>query len=539
MPLRPAALFALLAVALAACATPQARPRPQAATTRLIARGLDDIRNFYIEPVSNRKLALFGARNLLRQGGTLMVGESSRPGGGREFILTGGSRLLGTFVEPENNDIRGWARLLARFLAMARAHAPKLAALDRQKLDTALFDGIAGALDRFSRYSPPAVTRAERALRNGFGGIGVTLDDSKKGLVVIAVLPNGPAARAGLRPQDRILAINGKASSALAENEIIAQLRGPIGSALKLAVYRPHPPRKMNLRITRGRIVIPAVRVRETGGIAIFTIASFNKSTTAIVARRLLSAKRRPLKGVVLDLRGNPGGLLEQAVELVDLFVQKGAIAASFGRNPLSDQYFVASGDSIAPNLPVVVLIDGESASSAEVVTAALQDLGRAVVLGSSSYGKGTVQTVQPLPNGGSLTLTWARLVTPEGYLLERHGVVPNLCTSGPGRGSRSPESLIRETRAATGALAKPRRALDAAGWAALRRFCPSRRKDRALDLEVALRLLSDPQLYAQALRLVPAAPLAAPARASQGVRRAGPALTRSGALLFFVRHRP
>jgi carboxyl-terminal processing protease len=543
LPSRPAALFvamsvALLALGLAACAARQTPP-PQSATTGLIARGLDAIAEFYIDPIAGRKLVLLGAQNLARLDGTLMVGENSRPGRPRELVLTGDHRLLGTFAEPKNGDNPRWAKLLARLVADAEAASPKLASLPPESTLSALFDGFTSALDRFSRYSPPEAARLERALRNGFGGIGITLDNSKKGLVVTAVLPQGPAERAGIHPRDRILAIDGKPPSALAENEIVARLRGAVGSVLNLAVYRTDPPQRLRFRIKRGRIVIPSVKVSEAGGIGVFKIASFNESTAAMVAKRLLDGGRPPLKGVVLDLRGNPGGLLEQAVELVDLFVGKGPIAATIGRNPLSEQYFVASGDAVAPALPVVVVIDGRSASSSEIVASALQDRGRAVVLGSSSYGKGTVQTVLTLPNGGTLTLTWARLVTPEGYLLEHHGVVPNLCTSRLAGAGDWSSILLRQARAPGRLSAKPRRSLDEAGWEALRRSCPRRRKARSIDLKVAARLLSDPPLYRRALRLVAAAALAAPAPAPGGARGEGPALTRSGALLFFVRHRP
>src|SRR5262249_17465035 len=136
------------------------------------------------------------------------------------------------------------------------------------------------------------------------------------------------------------------------------------------------------------------------------------------------------LRGIVLDLRGDAGGLLDQAVSLADIFIHGGPIAATTGRHPASRQLFQASGASPPAGMPLVVVVNGGTASASEIVAAALQDAGRAVVVGSSSYGKGTVQTVAPLPNGGELTLTWAVLLAPSGYPLNRHGVVPTLCTS-------------------------------------------------------------------------------------------------------------
>src|SRR5262249_27768247 len=161
-------------------------------------------------------------------------------------------------------------------------------------------------------------------------------------------------------------------------------------------------------RLQRAFVIAPTVIASRAGDIAIFRIASFNHSTVQRIAEGLGDAQRQPgsrLAGIVLDLRGNPGGLLDQAVRLPDPFVPNGPIIPTVGRHPASHQYFSASGRSIAPQTPVAVLINGGSASAAEIVAAALQDAGRAVVVGSSSYGKGTVQTVLRLPNDGELTL--------------------------------------------------------------------------------------------------------------------------------------
>jgi carboxyl-terminal processing protease len=171
--------------------------------------------------------------------------------------------------------------------------------------------------------------------------------------------------------------------------------------------------------VRRALVVLPTVAMSRVGDIAIFQVLSFNQSTTERLAEALAEARRQTggrLAGIVLDLRGNPGGLLDQAVSLADLFIREGPIVSTVGRHPASHQYFAASGHSLAPEVPIAVLINGGSASSSEIVAAALQDAGRAVVIGSSSYGKGTVQTVLRLPNDGELTLTWARLVTPSGY---------------------------------------------------------------------------------------------------------------------------
>jgi carboxyl-terminal processing protease len=212
--------------------------------------------------------------------------------------------------------------------------------------------------------------------------------------------------------------------------------------------------------------------------------------------------------------------LLDQAVSLADVFITKGPIVATVGRHPASRQLFEASGDSLAPRLPIVVLIDGGSASAAEIVAAALQDAGRAVVVGSASYGKGTVQTVLRLPNDGELTLTWAQLVTPSGYLLNRHGVVPTLCTSDLGDDDRAIQIAVQRAAAAAAAsplMYRPRAELDEPDWSRLRRVCPVRRGEHPIDLVVAKRLLNDPILYGEATHVMTLAqhPAAGPVAAA------------------------
>ena len=248
------------------------------------------------------------------------------------------------------------------------------------------------------------------------------------------------------------------------------------------------------------------------------------------------------LRGIVLDLRGDPGGLLDQAVSLADVFIAKGPIVATVGRNPASRQYFEAAGDAVAPRIPIVVLVNGGSASASEIVAAALQDAGRAVVVGTASYGKGTVQTVLRLPNDGELILTWAELVAPAGYSLNGHGVVPTICTSDLGDDAQSIETALqRAGQAASAAIATltPRASLDERGWADLRRSCPPRSGDRAIDVAVAERLLADPVLYSQALHMIGAAPslAAKPVGTAPAGRRAR--LDRGRRIAIFDDHYP
>jgi carboxyl-terminal processing protease len=526
--LAPAGLLVLLV--LTACAERQ--PLPGDPTGRLFGRGLDEIADLYIAPVSSRKLALAAAARLSQLDANFSVLETPGPEDKTEIALDYGGREVATYPSPSSDDPHLWGGWIGHLLADAKAASPALAATSEDKIDEALFDGITGALDRFSRYASPEVARDQRAARDGFGGIGVTLDPSPDRFRIVNVLPGGPAYLAGIRAGDTIVAINGKPTAGRSQNDVIHQLRGPFLSSVVIGIDRPGAARTREYRLQRVLIVEPTVTLSRDNGVAIFHISSFNQNTTQQLVEDLGAVKREMgprLRGIVLDLRGDPGGLLDQAVSLADVFIAKGPIVATIGRNPASRQFFEASGDSVAPQIPIVVLVNGGSASASEIVAAALQDAGRAVVVGTASYGKGTVQTVLRLPNNGELTLTWAQLVAPAGYLLHEHGVVPTLCTSDLGNDDQSIQIALQRASglsAVSPLTAQPRASLDERGWDRLRRSCPPRDGDRAIDLAVAERLLADPALYSQAAHLITATPNLAARPVGAAPVAAEPALT-------------
>jgi carboxyl-terminal processing protease len=388
------------------------------------------------------------------------------------------------------------------------------------------------------------VARDQRAVRDGFGGIGVSLEVSNEEFRISSVTPHGPADLAGIRPEDRLIAIDNTPTAGRTQSDVVHALRGPILSSVEVTVYRPSLAQRRTYRLQRELVILPTVTMSRDSGIAIFQVASFNQNTTQQIVEALATLKRDmgpQLRGIVLDLRGNPGGLLDQAVSLSDVFIASGPIVSTVGRHPASHQFFEASGDSIAPRIPVVVLINGGSASSSEIVAAALQDVGRAVVVGSASYGKGTVQTVLRLPNDGELTLTWAQLVAPSGYLLNEHGVVPTLCTSDLGDDDGSVQTAIQ--RAAGSAISvttpRPRASLDENAWSQLRRSCPARPGEHEIDLKVAKRLLADPALYSQAVRAVTPGPNVAAVPGAAAAPAVDPALTGASPALSSGSQRP
>jgi carboxyl-terminal processing protease len=512
----------VLLVMLAACAERQALPNDPPG--RLFARGLDEISDLYIVPVSSRKLALAGAARLSRLDDKFSLSED--PGSdGTELVLAYGGVQVAAYPVPVHDDPHDWGALMGRLEAAAKMASPTVATLPEEQIDKILFDGITGSLDRFSRYAPPEAARDQRAMRDGFGGIGITLEVSNDEFRITSVSSHGPADIAGIRPDDRLIAVDNLPTAGRSQSDIAHALRGPILSPVEVTVYRPTTGQKRTYRLQRELVILPTVTIGQDGGIAVFQVTSFNQNTTQQIVEALAALKREMgprLRGVVLDLRDNPGGLLDQAVSLSDVFIASGPIISTVGRHPASRQIFEASGDSVAPQIPLVVLINGSSASSSEIVAAALQDAGRAVVIGTASYGKGTVQTVLRLPNDGELTLTWAQLVAPSGYLLNEHGVIPTLCTSDLGDNDASLQIAVQRTESLLGSPAamRPRGSLDEGGWAQLRRSCPPRTGEPEIDLKLAKRLLADPVLYSQALHPFTGNPSVAAATAI------GPALT-------------
>jgi carboxyl-terminal processing protease len=505
---------AIIAAALTACGAEQTSRNTT--TGELFARGIEQITDLYIEPVSGQKLVFVGAKNLAKLDTRMGVSIGSDVRDRDQLTLTYDGIAIANYQVSPDIDGNAGGNIITALIAAAKKASGRVAAMPEDAIDKAVFDGMTGALDRFSRYAPPEEARDQRAARDGFGGIGVTLETANNEFTITTITEHSPAEHTGIRVGDKIVAIDGTPVAGHQAIEIIHQLRGPIGSIVGLTIERPGVMGTRDFKIERALVVVPTVTASRDGDIAIFRVASFNQSTTQRVTEGLIEAQRAMsghLAGIVLDLRGDPGGLLDQAVSLSDLFIAKGPIIATVGRHPASHQYFAATGHSLVPSTPLVVLINGGSASASEIVAAALQDVGRAVVIGTSSYGKGTVQTVMRLPNDGELTLTWARLVTPSGYFLQQHGVVPTLCTSGLSDTDGSLDTVLHRT--GDGEASRPRASLDDTSWSVLRRTCPAETGSSALDLKIAERVLSDPARYSAALGAIHPASVSAAAPAA------------------------
>ncbi|MFQ5772911.1 MAG: S41 family peptidase [Kiloniellaceae bacterium] len=488
---------------MVACATQDTRaPANQdlSLANRLFSVGYRDVADIYIDDVAVSDLAVAGLNGLSSIDSDLAVSRS----GGRILMSIDGQQA-GAFAAPAVGDTEGWGNLTAAALNIGRVRSAELDAAEPERLYEVVFDGMLSELDGFSRYAGREEARENRASRDGFGGIGVRIRLIDQGVRILSVMEDTPAERSGLRDNDVITEIDGEPTVGLSQRDVVRRLRGPLRSRVALTVKRDSAPRPLNIQVVRAHIVPQTVRYSRIGKVAHIRVSGFNQSTTRTLRDKMKLATRDlgpELAGFVLDLRGNPGGLLDQAVAVSDLFVTGGRIVSTHGRHPDSHQYFDAEPDDVAKHKPVVVLVNGNSASASEIVAAALQDAGRAVVVGTSSFGKGTVQTVLRLPNEGELTLTWARFHAPSGYGLNGRGVMPDICTAGD---MASAEEVLERLR--RGLLpvdrATVRKELDPVDGAAIDSFraaCPPGRGEPDVDLEVARRLLENPALFARAL---------------------------------------
>jgi carboxyl-terminal processing protease len=494
---------AVAVLTLAGCGTAPSAPAAHGDQVQLFQEAYGGITKYYIDPVTPDALALAGLRQLATVDGGLAIERQ-----GDAVVLRHGAGAT-TFAAPPGTDAEGWAALTNNVTTVARANSAAVAALSVDRLDQTLLEGSVGVLDRFSHYAPPEMAQERRASRDGFGGIGVTLNTEGADIRIVEILPETPAAAAGLHVDDRIVGIDGVATTSLPRDEVVHRLRGPTDSVVGLAVARVGAADQLIFSVHRARIVPPSVLLTEDRGIAQLRLSSFNQQTAQSLADLLRQAHRdlgSSLHGIILDLRGNPGGLLDQSIEVASLFLDGTPVTSTVGRVPESIQYFTAPHRQVE-KLPVAVLVNGGSASASEIVAAALQDAGRAVIVGSTSYGKGTVQNVQHMPNEGELTITWARLIAPGGYVLHQHGVVPTICTADlPDDAGGVTAALASSTGALSVELGKSRAKLDDAAWQRLREMCPGQHDDHDIEVKTAQKLLTDPALYARVMAQAPAA---------------------------------
>ena len=351
-------------------------------------------------------------------------------------------RLVGTgviagmvaFAAPalaQNNNSETYRQLNLFGDIFERVRADYVEEVSDETLIEAAVNGMLTSLDPHSSYlSPKNFRDMQTQTRGEFGGLGIEVTMENGYVKVVSPIDDTPAFRAGLKSGDLITHLDEEPVQGLTLSEAVEKMRGKVGSDLKLTIRRTGR-EPFEVTVTRDIIKIRSVRSRMEGDdIAYVRITSFSEQTTSGMERALTRLKEEAggkLKGVVLDLRNNPGGLLDQSVKISDAFLNQGEIVSTRSRRADEGQRFNAKPGDITDGLPIVTLVNGGSASASEIVAGALQDHRRAIVLGTRTFGKGSVQTIIPLTGHGAIRLTTARYYTPSGRSIQAKGIDPDI----------------------------------------------------------------------------------------------------------------
>ena len=338
-----------------------------------------------------------------------------------------------------------------------RIRAQYVEEVDEADLIEAAINGMLTSLDPHSSYlSPKDASDMRVQTRGEFGGLGIEVTQEDGFVKVVSPIDETPAAAAGIEAGDFITHVDGESVLGLNLDQAVEMMRGPVGSEIIITVVREGTAEPFDVSIIRDTIKLTAVRTRTEGKTVVLRVTTFNDQTYPNLESGLKEQIEElggigNVNGFVLDLRNNPGGLLTQAIKVSDGFLNAGEIVSTRGRDPQDGERYNATVGDLAQGKPMVVLINGGSASASEIVAGALQDHHRAIVVGTKSFGKGSVQTVMPLRGDGAMRLTTARYYTPSGRSIQALGVAPDIIVEQP---PRKPDPVVEEE----GSIARPLR---------------------------------------------------------------------------------
>ncbi|GAB6853105.1 S41 family peptidase [Asaia astilbis] len=462
-----------------------------------------------LEVHSSRTYCLWGLDGLTAIDPSITIAEPPHdPKKPATLRLTIGQKVVSEVNEPAENDTLEWVKIIVSTMDASWQGSAALRDAGRDALLQSFFDELFNHLDPYSRYVAPTPAGDDRANRTGAqADVGLTLTRDGSTLIVSALNANGPAWAAGANIGQRLLAVDGRATRNQDPATVESWLKGAPGTKVKLLLADPG---YHGTAIHLERQVVPPQTVfasmREH--VAVFRISSFSSDTAEELSQNIDQAlEDKKLSGLILDLRGDRGGVLQQAVTATALLLDRGIAVVTKGRDPKSNHIWAVQGGDMTHGLPVIALVDGRTASAAEIMAAALADHRRAVVIGSATLGKGLVQAVGQMPDGGELFVTWSRVLAPLGWPLQGLGVTPQICTS---RGAQALDQQLQslaqgklldaESVTASRALRFPvsvSRILD------IRRHCPAALGTDA-DLDTASLLLQRPDSYKAALSAMP-----------------------------------
>jgi carboxyl-terminal processing protease len=345
------------------------------------------------------------------------------------LVFTGGVQHATTAVEDTYEKLKVFTEILS---LVQSNYVDEVQAKD---LIYGAVKGMLEALDPHSAFMPPEAFREMQVETHGsFGGLGIEITVKDRMLTVVAPIEGTPADRAGVQPGDRIVRIEGLPTKDMTLMEAVRKLRGPKGSKVTISLLREGRLEPIEITLVREIIEVRSVRHKDLAdGIYYVRVTSFQDKTTRDLERVVEQVRKSGSTAMILDLRNDPGGLLNQAVSVSEMFLDKGQlIVYTQGRLKNQDLRFTADPSNGFPKLPTVVLVNGGSASASEIVAGALQDWKRAVILGTKTFGKGSVQTVIPLSDGSGLRLTTAKYFTPKGRSIHGSGIVPDIVVEPP-----------------------------------------------------------------------------------------------------------
>ncbi len=514
MNLRLVLLLFLVAAPAEALASPQGSiPHfPATLTSEVLGEALTFIEPRTLSPYPVPTLALWGLGGL-----SLLDPSLSTELSAGKLSLASPDRVLAAVTAPKPADVSAWGRAIAELAAVAWNNSREVRALGPDGVIQAFFDELFNHFDPYSRYVPAGEAAEDRAARSGQAGTGITLAARDGAILVQGVVIGSPAANAGIHPGERLLFVDGATTAGKAPRVLEAEMAGPAGSTVVLT-FADAAHHVRTVVLVRRNVPPETVFSARDGDLLVLRISAFDATTGPHLADEIAAglSVAAPPKGIVLDLRGNRGGLLDQAVYAADVLLARGVIASTAGRDPSASHLWLAAGADLAGGLPVVVVVDGLTASAAEILSAALADNGRAVVLGSTTLGKGLVQTIEPLPNGGELFVTWSRVLAPRGWPIEGLGVLPQVCTShGPSWLDRQLAQLGEGVQPMARAIFEhetARAPLPLAQILAIRSACPAAVGSEA-DMRAARFLIDNPAAYAAALLPPAGRPLFQPPR--------------------------
>lgn len=304
--------------------------------------------------------------------------------------------------------------------------------VDPEKLTNSAIDGMLKTLDPYSTYlSPERYRELEIGTSGEFGGVGMEVSEENGVLTVITPIEGSPAEKAGIKPRDQIIEIEGKSTQGMVVQEAVRILRGPSGTPVKITIRREGEKEPRVITLIRDKIVVKSVKPELLeDGIGYVKLAQFQDRTSQELTEAISGLEAQnggELRGLILDLRNNPGGLLTEAIDVVDEFIDSGLIVSVRGRTQDQTREYYATKNGSFQTFPVVVIVNDGSASASEVVAEALQDSKRAVILGTKTFGKGSVQTIIKLEDGSGLKLTTAKFYAPSGRSINEVGVTPDI----------------------------------------------------------------------------------------------------------------